>query len=137
MLKRPQESDYVSAKASREIACQSLAERQARLSAADMVSTDQAATLTGTSRVTVNAWISKGRAIGLRQAKRGFRMPAWQFEPVMWELLPQLTKALDTAEGWAVLGFLETPMGALNGRTPRQAIEQGDGARAIALASHE
>jgi hypothetical protein len=114
-----------------------LAVRQERLQRDDMVSTDEAAELAGTSRVTINAWIEKGRAIGLTQTKRGFRMPRWQFEPRMWEAMPLISAALRTKEGWALLAFLESPHGALGGRTPRHAIEQGDAARVIKLAARE
>lgn len=100
-----------------------------------MISTDEAAEMTGTTRVTVNAWIAKGRAIGLTQSKRGFRMPSWQFDSPMWDLLPGLSQALGTTEGWALLSFLETPLGGLDGATPREAIERGAGARVIDLAA--
>ena len=115
----------------------SLAARQERLGAADMISTDEAAQLVQTTRVTINAWIAKGRAIGLTQTKRGFRMPRWQFEPSMWGALPRLSAALGITEGWALLSFLETPHGGLNGITPRQAIEQGHMDRVIKIAEHE
>ena len=115
----------------------SLTARQQRLSAADMISTDEAAQLVQTTRVTINAWIAKGRAIGLTQTKRGFRLPRWQFEPSMWDALPRLSAALGTAEGWALLSFLESPHGALNGITPRRAIEQGQVDKVIRAAEHE
>lgn len=115
----------------------SLAARMARLEANDMLSTDMAADLVGTTRVTINAWIAKGRAIGLTQTRRGFKLPSWQFEPVFWDAVPQLSKALGTHEGWALLTFLETPLGALGGRTPRQAIEQGHLERVVELAGVE
>ncbi len=102
-----------------------------------MMSTDEAALLVQTTRVTINAWISKGRAIGLTQTKRGFRMPRWQFEPSMWSVLPGLSAALGTTEGWALLSFLESPHGALNGGTPRQAIEQGQSDKVLTIAKHE
>ncbi len=102
-----------------------------------MISTDDAAQLVNTTRVTINAWIAKGRAIGLTQTKRGFRMPRWQFEPAMWAAIPKLSAALGTTEGWALLSFLESPHGALEGRTPRQAIEQGRADTVIAIAEHE
>jgi hypothetical protein len=35
--------------------------RRDRMEAVDMISTDQAAELTGTSRVTINAWMKSGR----------------------------------------------------------------------------
>ena len=115
----------------------SLAARQQRLAAADMISTDEAAQLAQTTRVTINAWIAKGRAIGLTQTKRGFRMPRWQFEPSLWNALPRLSSALGVTEGWALLSFLESPHGALNGVTPRQAIEQGQSDKVIQIAEHE
>lgn len=115
----------------------SLAARTERLQAGDMLTTEEAAELAGTSRVTINAWIAKGRAIGLTQTRRGFRLPRWQFEPALWEVLPRLARALGTTEGWTLLAFLEMPLGALRGRTPREAIEQGDGARVVELAGAE
>lgn len=129
--------DYVPAAEVRALLAGSLAARQQRLAAADMISTDEAAQLVDTTRVTINAWIAKGRAVGLTQTKRGFRMPRWQFEPSIWDALPRLSAALGTAEGWALLSFLESPHGALNGITPRQAIEQGQMDKVIKIAEHE
>ncbi|MDO9071632.1 MAG: hypothetical protein Q7U73_00050 [Rubrivivax sp.] len=129
--------DYVPVAEVRALLAGSLAARQQRLAAADMISTDEAAQLVDTTRVTINAWIAKGRAVGLTQTKRGFRMPRWQFEPSMWDALPKLSTALGTTEGWALLSFLESPHGALDGRSPRQAIEQGQADRVIEIAGHE
>ena len=134
---RAKPSDYLSAAETRALLINSLANRQLRLDSADMVSTDEAAQLADASRVTVNAWIAKGRAIGLTQTKRGFRMPRWQFEPRMWAALPRLSAALGTTEVWALLAFLESPHGGLGGVAPRQAIEQGQAERVIALAASE
>lgn len=115
----------------------SLSARMERLQADDMLTTEEAAELAGTSRVTINAWINKGRAIGLTQTRRGFRMPRWQFEPVFWDVIPQLAKALGTTEGWALLAFLESPLGGLQGISPRHAVEQGDVKRVLELAAAE
>jgi len=132
-----QSDDYVSAAEVRALLANSLAARQQRLAAADMISTDEAARLADTTRVTINAWIAKGRAIGLKQTKRGFRLPRWQFEPAMWDHLPRIAAALGTTEGWALLSFLESPHGALGGLAPRQAIEQGQADRVTAIAEQE
>lgn len=132
-----QQAEYVPASEVRALLANSLAARQERLRAADMISTDEAAQLVQATRVTINAWIAKGRAIGLTQTKRGFRMPRWQFEPSLWDALPRLSAALGTNEGWALLSFLESPHGGLNGITPRQAIEQGQSDRVIKIADHE
>lgn len=131
------QTDYVPACEVRALIANSLAARQDRLGAADMISTDEAARLVQTTRVTINAWIAKGRAIGLTQTKRGFRMPRWQFEPAIWDALPRLSVALGTTEGWALLSFLESPHGGLDGFTPRQAIEQGQSDKVIKIAEHE
>lgn len=131
------DSTYVSAKETRDLLSSSLAARQARLAAGDMVSTDDAAQHVGTTRVTINAWVDKGRCIGLTQTKRGFRIPVWQFEPQFWDIIPELSKALRSTNGWALLTFLESPHGALNGLTPRAAIEQGQAARVLEIAAHE
>lgn len=101
------------------------------------MSTDEAAEIAGTSRVTINAWIDKGRCIGLAQTKRGFRVPRWQFEPRLWAVIPKLAAALDTREGWQLLAFLESPHGALGGITPRAAIEQGKVERVLSIAEQE
>lgn len=130
-------SPYASAAQTKALLVGSLAARMARLDANDMLSTDMAADLVGTTPATINAWIAKGRAIGLTQPRRGFKLPSWQFEPVLWDAVPKLSKALGTTEGWALLAFLETPSGALGGRTPRQAIEQGHLARVVEVASAE
>ena len=130
-------STYVSVAETRALLANSLAARSARLAADDLVSTDEAAEIAGTSRVTINAWIDKGRSIGLRQTKRGFKLPRWQFEPRMWDAIPKLSAALDTKDGWHLLAFLESPHGALGGSTPRAAIEQGKLARVLAIAEQE
>lgn len=110
--------------------------RNRRLEDADMLSTEQAAELAGVNRRTVAIWIERGRAIGLSQTKRGYRMPRWQFDQPLWDTLPKLSAAMGTTEGWALLAFLETPLGALDGRTPRQAIEQGEAERVLLLVEH-
>lgn len=129
--------EYASAEETQALLTGSLAARNARLSADDMVSTDEAAALAGTTRVTVNTWIGKGRCIGLTQTKRGLRVPKWQFEPGFWPIVPKLSRALGTTDGWALLAFLETPHGALAGATPRSAIEQGRAQSVLDIAGYE
>lgn len=134
---RPTPADYVPAAEVRRFLTSSLPARQHRLAAEDMFTTAEAARLVGSTRATIHAWISKGRAIGLTHTKRGLRLPRWQFGPRLWEAVPHLSKALGTTEGWALLSFLESPHGALGGRTPRAAIEGGEAARVIAIAGAE
>jgi hypothetical protein len=112
--------------------------RRERMDAADMISTDEAAALAGTTRVTVNAWIKAGRCIGVAHLRRGFKLPRWQFEPVVWPVLQPLAKALGSSDGWQLLSFLESPATALDGQTPRAALEQGTAPeRILALATAE
>ena len=112
--------------------------RRDRMDAADMITTDEAAALAGTTRVTVNAWIKAGRCIGLAHLRRGFKLPRWQFEPAIWPVLQPLAKALGASDGWQLLSFLESPATALAGQTPRAALEQGTApGRILALATAE
>lgn len=112
--------------------------RRERMDAHDMITTEEAAALAGTTRVTINAWIKSGRCIGVAHLRRGFKLPRWQFEPAVWAALEPLAKQLGTDDGWRVLGFLETPLPALGGLTPRTALEQGVGTdRVLAMATAE
>jgi len=132
-------SPYVSAVKTKSLLASGTAGRIERLQAGDMVTTREAARIAGTTDVTINDWIAKGRAIGLglTRSRRGYRMPKWQFELGIWTVLPELAQVMGTTEGWALLSFLESPLGGLNGRTPRQAIEQGEALRVLQLASVE
>lgn len=112
--------------------------RRDRMDAADMITTDEAAELAGTSRVTINAWIKSGRCIGVSNLRRGFKLPRWQFEPAIWPALQPMAKSLGTSDGWQLLAFLESPATALDGQTPRAALEQGAPLeRILALATAE
>jgi hypothetical protein len=112
--------------------------RRDRMDAADMITTEEAAALAGTTRVTINAWIKSGRCIGVANLRRGFKLPRWQFEPAIWPALQPLAKQLGTPDGWQLLAFLESPATALDGQTPRAALEQGAPLdRIVALATAE
>lgn len=131
------DSAYISLDATRALLLGSLEARTERLDASDMLSTDEAADLVGTTRVTINAWIAKGRCIGLAQTKRGFKVPRWQFEPAVWATIPRLSDALGTTDGWAMLAFLESPHGGLRGMTPLAALERGQVQRILNLADQD
>lgn len=106
------------------------------MAAADMVTTDEAAKLVGTSPVTITDWIKAGRCIGVSNLRRGFKLPSWQFQPAILPLLQPLAECLGTRDGWRLLSFMEMPSMALNGTTPRMALEQGmPGSRILALAT--
>lgn len=105
--------------------------RKNRIAAADMLTTEEAAELTGVSRVTINAWIKQNRCIGIANLRRGFKLPKWQFEPQIFELIQPLFEALDTTDSWSVLAFLENSQDALDRRTPLVALEQGESTERI------
>lgn len=128
---------YLSTTETRSLLANSAIYRAQRLAADDMTSTDEAARLIGTTRVTINNWIKSGRCIALAQLRRGYRLPKWQFDPAFWERLPALIASLNAADGWSVLGFLKSPHLALDGLTPRAAIERGWGERVAAVAMAE
>lgn len=105
--------------------------RKNRMAAADMLTTDEAAELADVSRVTINAWIKQNRCIGIANLRRGFKLPKWQFEPQVFELIQPLFAALGTTDSWSVLAFLENSQEALDRRTPLVALAQGESAERI------
>lgn len=136
-LNGPQERPtYASAAETRQLLDRSAGARAERLRAADMVSVAEAAKTRGVAPATVRLWIEQGRAIALPLPRNVLRLPRWQFDPVIWDALPQLSEAL-TSTGRCLLSFLETPLGGLEGLTPRQSIEQGGLQRVLALAAEE
>lgn len=112
--------------------------RRGRIAAADMISTDDASKLTGTNRVTINAWIKRGCVIGVENVRQEFKLPQWQFEPLILQLVEPIANCLGTNDGWQLPKFFETPSPSLNGLTPRAAIERGvPGERILAVATAE
>lgn len=105
--------------------------RRNRIAAADMLTTEEAAELTGVSRVTINAWIKKNRCIGVSNLRRGYKLPKWQFEPQIFEFIQPLFESLGTKDGWSVLSFLENSQEALDRRTPLVALSQGESVERI------
>ena len=119
-------ADYLSPHETRAMLADSREWRSRRVNAGDMLTSEAAAALMSTSRTTINGWVAAGRCIGLDRGLRGFRFPKWQVEPAILAWIPKIAEATGTREGWALLAFLEAPNPALGGRSPRQALEQGD-----------
>ena len=110
--------------------------RRDRVRAADMVTVQEAASLLQVEASTVAAWINAGRCIGILGPGRTMRLPRWQFEPSVWPSIHPIAECLGARDGWQVLDFLETAAPALNGLTPRVALEQGTPlARILAVAT--
>ena len=133
--KAPEHSAYYSAEATNDLLAGSIEWRLKRLAAGDMLSTDDAAKLLGTNRVTINNWIRERRYFAVEGPTRGHKLPRWQFQPPVCDKLAKILDILGADEaGWLTLLFLETPAAALDGRTPRQALEQGEVKRVMQLA---
>jgi hypothetical protein len=79
--------------------------RLQRINGADMITTEQAAEMSGTTRVTINAWIKSGRCIGVAHLRRGFKMPKWQFEPYIFPVIQpmSMSKEIDIPMIYRVL----------------------------------
>lgn len=78
------------------------------------------------------------RVIAFRHPRLVLRFALWQFDRCIWPVVQELSSALDANNPAALLSWLETPLGALDGRTPKAALEQGELAEtALALASSE
>lgn len=112
----------------------------------DTVGSSEAARLLGgtvlaaVSMARLRRWVElpHPRAIALNHPRLGLRYPRWQFDRRIWPVVQELASALDTASPTALMNWLETPLGALDGRTPRAALEQGELAeRVLALAAGE
>lgn len=114
-----------------------VAQRAERLRADDMLTPMAAAKAAGVPVATVRAWVQSGRAIALPVPRSAHRLPRWQFEPAVWDAIPQLAQALNVMGPWGLFSFLETPLGGLGGLTPRQSIEWGHLQRVLALATEE
>jgi excisionase family DNA binding protein len=134
---RSLDTDYVPLDAANPLVAHGAEYRMKRLSAGDMLSTEEAAALAGTSRMTINQWIKSGRCVALTQLKRGYRLPRWQFDQPIWKHLPEIVARLDTHDGWSLLTFLESPHPSLDGVSPRIALEQGASTRVLNLAMAE
>lgn len=126
---------YAPASSVRALLRQGRPRMEARVNAADMISVEEAASMMGERVATIRRWIAQGHCVAVNLPGVGTRMPRWQFseEVLLW--IGPMTQALGTSSGWPVLAFLETPHAGLEGRAPRQALEQGDIERVLVLAA--
>ena len=108
-----------------------------RLASADMIGADEAAELHGCGVRQVQTLCRTMRIIGLKIPGRvtAWTLPRWQFQEAILPHIPEIAKALGARDGWAVLRFLEAPLGGLDGLTPREALERGQHDRVLQLAA--
>ncbi|MEJ8814271.1 hypothetical protein WKW77_24515 [Variovorax ureilyticus] len=99
--------------------------RLERLRAEDMITVDEAASLMRVNASVIEGWIRNCRCIGLAGPHGAMVVPQWQFESSLWSSIRRIGQSLGTQDPWQILGFLETSAPALDGLTPRAALEQG------------
>ena len=128
---------YETLKQTNELIAAGLPHRRTRLEAADMLSAGEASELMGLSGGAVTRAVAEGKLLGFHVAGLGIRLPSWQFPEPMSSAMLKVISGLGTRDPWSVRAFLERPHGALGGRTPRAAIEQGDLERVMSLAMSE
>jgi len=125
---------YISRTETRKLMAQSVMAVNQRIMAGDMLKVADAANAVGATARDIRQWVTEGRCVGVSTASKAMRLPRWQFDLDVWPWIQAIADALGTTDGWSLLSFLESPRGALNGRTPRQALEQGDPTQVIQLA---
>lgn len=112
--------------------------RHDRMDDADMISVEEAAEVADTTPSEIGGWIKSHRCIAVFNRCHRYKLPPWQFEPNVWNVLQSLTTALSATDSWQLLVFLETRALVLGGQTPRAALEQGvEAHRILALATAE
>lgn len=98
----------------------------------DMLSVEEAEYQYGPTRKTLNTWRASGKLLALKMpaATRGYRYPAWQFEPEVQRHLGDVIHALGAASPWKVFDFLTGAQPLLGGRVPLDVLRTG-GAEAV------
>ena len=102
-----------------------------------MATLKEATGLAGLTPDVIRQRVAYGKLLGLTGAGLGLRLPRCQFSEPVSSAMPKVMSGIGTRDPWAVLAFLESPHGALGGRTPRAAIEQGEPERVTSLAKSE
>lgn len=98
---------------------------QNRLNADDLLSTEEAAQFAEAEPELLIGDVKNGRLIGIPSDARGMVFPEWQFGPVFRAAIRAVSQKLNSSDGWTLLRFFESPHIALDGLSPKQAIEQG------------
>ena len=80
----------------------------------------------------VEKWADDGGVIGIRCGSMR-RYPAWQLELKVWNRVLDISRCLDMT-GWALYNWMIAPNGGLDGKTPRQALEDGKAKRVLKVA---
>jgi len=105
----------------------------------DMVSLEDAAALARLPVSRLRRWATqkRPRVMAFQHTDLGYRLPVWQFDAKIFPVVKSLAAELQS-NAFGMLAWLETPLGALNGLTPRAALEQGaDPDVLLELARHD
>lgn len=101
--------------------------QRAQLRAAGMLPPKEAAAFSGIPPRTLRRLRSEGQLLALSAhgVMRGARYPAWQFEKVVVQVLPDIVMAFGRHRMWKAHDFLTYPEPLLAGRVPLEAIRAG------------
>lgn len=99
-------------------------QQRAQLRAAHMLSAGEAATFSGIPTRTLRRMRANGQllALSVHGVMPGVRYPAWQFEPAVMQVLPDILTAFGKNRTWAVHDFLTHSEPLLAGRVPLDEI---------------
>lgn len=102
-------------------------EQRLLLDSAEMLSLCKAAEVVGVSARTFCRMRAAERilALALPGRTRVFRYPSWQFEPIIFNVLPDIIRAFGSDRMWQVYDFLTYPEPLLGGRVPLDVLRLG------------
>lgn len=105
------------------------------LSQPDMLTSKQLAKLLGISRQALDKRHKSAQLLALSSDTRRLRYPSWQLDEHVWGApLANVLHALAGEDAWTIYEFLLSPDPLLSGRTPLQAMKEGDHERVMAVA---
>ncbi len=93
----------------------------------DMLDLKEASALSGIPVRTLTQMRMKGRLLALARAgaRKGFRFPAFQFEPAVLEAIPAVLAVFGAGRAWQAFDFLTTPEPLLGGSVPLDMLRAG------------
>lgn len=111
----------------RKLLRQGLREQRARLKLPDMLTLQQATTLSGIPARTLTHMRITGRLLALTAsgAQRGFRYPAWQFDSAILGAMARVVRAFGPDRAWQAFDFLTRPEPLLRGEVPLDVLQAG------------
>lgn len=90
-----------------------------------MISAVDAASIVGMSVESLIRAAEAGEAIGIRTEGGDFKFPIWQFNSPFRTVIKSVGRVLYPTNGWALLNFFVSSHPALDGASPKSALETG------------